>query len=112
MARLTKDRLKRKVKGAVFRRVHSMITCAEFEAFVFDYLEGTLAAKQKRIFELHLRLCRECRDYLRAYRESVAAGKAVLSDETDTVPEAVPEDLVQAILAARSGDESDPTHRH
>ena len=95
-------RMMRKAKGWMMRNVHSMITCAEFEAFVLDYLEDDLPPAKRRIFELHLKMCRECRDYLEAYRRSIAMGRAVFHDPDATAPEDVPEDLIKAILDARS----------
>jgi hypothetical protein len=48
-----------------------------------------------------MKLCRECRDYLEAYRRTMEIGQAVFSEPDESVPGAVPEDLVNAILAAR-----------
>jgi predicted anti-sigma-YlaC factor YlaD len=78
-----------------------MLTCAEFEAFVLDYLDGTLAKRQRLIFRMHLKVCRDCRSYLAAYERSVALGKAVFQDPESPVPGEVPEDLVKAIMAAK-----------
>lgn len=102
---MVSDRFMRRVKAWMFRHVHGMITCAEFETFIVDYLEGGLGPAQQRIFELHLRICRECRDYLEAYRRAVAMGKAVFDDGDAVVPADVPEDMVKAIMAARAVDE-------
>ena len=94
-------RLMRKAKGRMLRNVHSMITCAEFEAFILDYLEDDLRPAKRRVFELHLKICRECRDYLEAYRRSIALGKAVFQSADAAPPSDVPEDLIKAILEAR-----------
>ncbi len=98
------SKLARWAKGVMLRRGPMMMTCAEFETFVLDYLSGDLPSRQRRIFELHLRVCRECREYLEAYRRSNALGKAVFQTPSYPLPEDVPEDLVQAILAARDAD--------
>ncbi len=92
--------LMRRLKGAMMKRMHGMITCREFEAFVLAYLDGELPAKQAKRFEWHMRLCRECREYLAAYRRALGAGQAVLGAE-ETLPDDVPEDLIAAILDAR-----------
>ena len=56
---------------------------------------------------MHLAVCRECRRYLSAYRESLALGQAVLTSPDDRVPSDVPEDLVVAVMAAMdSGDKA------
>lgn len=89
------------LKGLMLRHVHKMITCAEFESFVLQYLDGDLPEKQRYVFELHLKLCRECREYLAAYRRSMEITEAVLTRPDAPVPGDVPEDLVRAILDAR-----------
>ena len=94
----------RRFKGFMLRRGPMMMTCAEFETFVLDYLSGDLPAAKRRVFELHLKICRECREYLAAYRETMAVGKAAFTQPTDSLPDDVPEDLVRAIVAARSAD--------
>ena len=92
--------LMRRIKGAMMRHVHGMITCREFEEFVLAYLDGELPRRQARVFEWHMRLCRECREYLAAYRRSVELGQAVMGD-SGSLPADVPDDLVTAILDAR-----------
>ncbi len=90
----------RKLRSAVMK-LPLMLTCREFEDFVLDYFEGTLPTKQRVIFDMHLMMCRDCRGYLAAYRRSVALGKAVFEWQESLVPSDVPEDLVDAILAAK-----------
>lgn len=94
-------RLHSYVMGVISKRVPLMISCEDFEDFVLDYLEDRLPSGQRRVFELHLKMCRECREYLAAYRRSVEIGKAVFQDPSAPVPDDVPEDLVEAILQAR-----------
>ena len=81
-----------------------MITCREFEAFMVDYFEGDLPWAQRIIFNMHLAVCAECRRYLRAYRQSLALGKAVLTAPNDPVPDDVPDDLIDAVIAASSAN--------
>lgn len=92
--------LMRKMKGIMMRRMHGMITCREFEEFVLRYLDDELPPQQRKIFEWHMRFCRECREYLAAYRRSIEIGQAVLGGTDDPVPEDVPEDLVTAVIDA------------
>jgi len=101
MTHQTKPGLRRWLKGLMLRRMHRMITCKEFEDFVLRYLDGELSGRQKSIFELHLAICRECRDYLAAYQRAIELGRGVLGPPEEPVPEDVPEDLVRAILDAR-----------
>ena len=88
-------------KAKMFR-LPGMITCAEAEDFIVDYIEGDLPKTKQVVFERHLSFCRECRDYLAAYRASMALGKAVFEDPDADASGIMPEDLVQAILDARS----------
>lgn len=78
-----------------------MITCEEFEGFIMQYLEGDLPALKRIVFELHMKVCRECRDYLSAYQRSIETAKA--ATEQQELPE-IPEDLVAAILSAQKAN--------
>ena len=78
-----------------------MITCRQFEDFILAYLDGELPDKQKFIFELHLKICSDCRDYLAAYQRTIEISKRAFEKPDNPVPDDVPEDLVAAILAAR-----------
>jgi anti-sigma factor RsiW len=93
--------VRRWLKGLMLKRVHYMITCKEFEDFVLQYLDGELSDRQRSIFEWHIRLCRECREYLAAYRRTLEIAGAVLAPPDASIPEDVPEDLIVAILDAR-----------
>lgn len=88
------------LKGFMLKRMHRMITCKEFEDFVLSYLDGELPIRQKSVFEMHLRICRECRDYLASYQRATELGRAVSLSPDEPVPEDVPEDLIKAILDA------------
>ena len=103
MSRAAPTRLWRWIKGMMLRRMPLMLTCMEFESFILAYIEDDLPSRQRRVFEFHMKICRECRDYLAAYRQTIALGKAVLTDEPAApVPDAVPEDLIKAVLDARN----------
>ena len=92
--------LMRRVKGLMLRYMHGMITCREFEAFVLRYLDNELTERERTIFERHLKFCRECREYLAAYRRSIELGRAVLAEGDAPVPDDVPRDLITAVLDA------------
>ena len=96
-----KTGIQRWLKGLMLKRVHGMITCNEFEDFVLSYLDGELPDRQRSIFEWHMRICRECRDYLAAYKRTNEVSRAVLPSANDPLAEDVPEDLIKAILDAR-----------
>ena len=96
-----KTEMMRWAKGQMLKRMHRMITCREFEDFVLQYLDDELSVRQRAMFEFHLRICRECREYLAAYQRTVEIGRAAFKDANETVPVDVPEDLIKAILEAR-----------
>jgi anti-sigma factor RsiW len=78
------------------------VTCREFADFMMDYLSGELSTESRAAFKYHLSLCANCRRYLASYRETVKLGKRAFEDADTDVPLEVPEELVKAILAARS----------
>ncbi|WP_136656338.1 zf-HC2 domain-containing protein [Nitratireductor sp. XY-223] len=92
--------LMRRIHGMMFK-LPLMITCEAFEDFILAYLEDELSARQRFVFEMHLKLCRECREYLAAYRASLELAKAGGKAPEETLPP-VPDDLVKAVLDARN----------
>jgi anti-sigma factor RsiW len=78
------------------------MTCREFTDFLADYLDGDLALAERSRFDEHLAECPDCLVYLRGYEQTVRLGKALCRDDHDAVDDAVPEELVRAILAART----------
>lgn len=94
--------LMQRIKRFMLNRMHTMITCKEFEDFILSYLEGELPEWNVFKFELHLRVCRECRDYLAAYKQAAELGISILPSPNDPVPKDVPEELIKAILDAKS----------
>jgi len=96
-----KPSLARRMHGLMFK-LPMMITCNEFEDFVLAYLDGDLPPKTVFLFELHLKVCRECRDYLTAYRASMHLTKSALDNDRRSELEDVPADLVAAVMEARN----------
>lgn len=95
---LLTERTRRRINGVLFK-LPGMITCDVFENFIQDYLEDTLPARQRRLFEMHLKVCRSCRRYLADYRKTLEATKA-LAEEDKAMLEKVPEDLIAAVIAS------------
>lgn len=91
----------RKIRSAAMK-LPLMLTCRDFETFVLDFFENALPLGQRVKFKAHLALCRDCRSYLAAYRQSVALGKAAFMFPDDAAGDEVPEELVKAILDARA----------
>lgn len=78
------------------------MTCREFADFMAEYLAGELPGPSRAAFDRHLALCPNCRTYLAGYKDTVTLGKAAFDDEEAAVPPSVPEQLVKAILDART----------
>ena len=79
------------------------MTCRDFADFLMEYLDGSLPSPARERFEEHLAECPDCVAYLATYQETVKLGKAACAQEDEALPAEVPNELVQAILAARSG---------
>jgi anti-sigma factor RsiW len=78
------------------------VTCRDFVAFLMEYWSGELTAAERAGFEAHLVVCPDCVAYLDTYRETIQLCKAAYAHPEERVPDEVPEELVQAILAART----------
>ena len=101
MQRSPVARLLRSMAGKMFKHTPMMITCREFDDFIVAYLDRELPPRQRRVFELHLMVCPDCRPYLAAYRRTIEVAKRVVDDLDQAVPDEVPEELIKAILAAK-----------
>lgn len=78
------------------------VTCREFVEFLADYLAGELPQPQRDEFNTHLSICPACVSYMKTYVESIRLGKGALAATDEPLPSEVPEEIVRAILAARS----------
>ncbi len=76
------------------------MTCREFIDFLHDYDAGGLPDAERAVFDEHLSLCPNCQVYLRTYRQAVQLGKEAFTPDDRTLPADVPDELVNAILAA------------
>jgi anti-sigma factor RsiW len=79
------------------------MTCREVSDFLGAYLAGELPAGERTRFDEHLVECPDCRTYLRQYEATRELCRGAL--DAGAVDAGVPEELVQAILAARPSDE-------
>ena len=77
-----------------------MLTCREFVEFLDDYLGGVLPEHVVAHFHEHLSACPSCVAYARTYQDTVRLAKGSVGD--DAPVSGVPEELIRAILAARS----------
>ena len=95
-------------------------TCREIAEFLWAYVGGELSAEERAEFDRHIALCGCCHNYLDTYRATIELSREVLTGHATVEgaagtggdapasagvaprpPESPPEDLVQAILAAR-----------
>ncbi len=97
-----KGRLRRWLAGLFLHHFPGQITCAEFEAFLIDYHEGALNARQRALFDFHLSICPMCQVQFASYLRTIELGRRVFAEGEEPVPEEVEEELVNAILSARS----------
>ena len=75
-----------------------MITCADLEDWVANYVEGLLPLPKRWELARHLDECRGCRELLAAYERTVWVAKKAL--QCSSYPTQAPEQLVQTILGS------------
>jgi anti-sigma factor RsiW len=78
-----------------------MLTCREFVDFLMAYLSGELPTEQRAVFEEHLGDCPDCTAYLGSYEKTVRIEQIACGCQ-DPAPADAPEELINAILAARA----------
>ena len=79
------------------------MNCREFTEFLLEYLFGNLPAEERAEFDKHLAECPWCVAYLDSYQKTMQLEQAAFSTPQDAPPPAdAPEELIQAILRARS----------
>ena len=86
---------------AVMGLMGPMITCRELTEFLSRYIEDDLTPEERKAFDRHVGMCRGCRDYVDSYVRTIELEGAAFTDPEGPLPEDVPEELVQGILAAR-----------
>ncbi len=77
------------------------ISCKEFADFLGDYFSGELSDAQRAVFDRHMALCSDCRNYLDTYRQTLELEGELKADDEQVPSPEIPEDLVTAILASR-----------
>lgn len=76
------------------------LSCREFTEFLNDYVDDVLPPERKLVFERHLAICSDCRNYLQSYRETMKKSALALGHGLDVPPKPVPEGLILAVLRA------------
>ena len=77
------------------------MTCKEVADFIVDYVAGELSPEVREVFDAHLRVCPNCREYLALYGTTMALERTAFDNANDAVDTGIPEELVAAILASR-----------
>jgi anti-sigma factor RsiW len=75
------------------------IVCEQAVELVTDYLEGALSRRDRRRFEVHLKLCPNCATYLEQIRMTIQLVGDI--EPEDLTPEAV-QDLTEVYRRWRS----------
>jgi hypothetical protein len=75
-----------------------MLTCKEFDEFMLTHLKGGLPAWQKYMCWLHVKMCRECGDFVANHRRNFSKSLSTFEHPQTPVPGSVPKELVQATL--------------
>jgi anti-sigma factor RsiW len=79
------------------------MNCREFTEFLHEYLFGNLPAQERAEFDQHLAECPWCVAYLDSYQKTIQLEQAAFATPEDApAPADAPEELIQAILRARS----------
>ncbi len=76
------------------------MTCRDLDGFLAAYLDRELPARTRAAFDGHLAECPPCVEYLRAYETTIRLSRVVGREETAI--DAVPAELIRAVLDARS----------
>lgn len=87
-------------KSLMMRYMPMMVSCQQANQFIDDYLSGELPRKQRVIFDWHLRLCPDCREYLNHYRQAIDLCRDNFYTPEEE-PAEVPERILKGIMAAK-----------
>lgn len=78
------------------------MTCREVTEFLMAYLDGELDPAVRAGFERHMGVCPSCVAFLESYKRTVTLGQEACGcDHADAGVQAIPQGLIDAILAAR-----------
>ena len=76
--------------------------CRELAEFLADYVNGELSEEDRAHFEFHLSKCTNCHEYLVEYEVTIKAGRIACDELSDEMQADFPDELVKAVLAART----------
>lgn len=76
-----------------------MITCQEVVEYLMAYVNDELSPAERAAMDAHLKACAACMAFLATYRQTLLCEGAAFSQPD--IEQAMPEELIQAILKAR-----------
>jgi len=64
------------------------LTCQDFVNFLSDYIDGDLKEQQKCVFDDHVGVCSDCRNYLDSYKKTMKLASSIVANDalSDDVP--------------------------
>ncbi len=77
-----------------------MLSCRDVEDFMIDFVDGDMDLLTRMQFSMHITMCADCRRYLQMYIDSIALGKRIFDCPDDEATGHVPDEIINAILAA------------
>jgi predicted anti-sigma-YlaC factor YlaD len=77
------------------------VTCREFADVLCGWFDGELPSSEGAAFEVHLRSCSSCRNYLGGFRTTHEMCLALREAGDAPLPRELLEALVLAVIAAR-----------
>lgn len=81
-----------------------MISCKDLTELVTDYMEGNMTFCQRLSFQLHVGMCRPCREYLRQVTFTVQTmGCLAETAAAPLMPAEVQEELLQRFRDWKTG---------
>lgn len=90
-----------RMRAWLMRHLPGQLTCLEFEGFVYDFREGSLSPRERRVFDFHMELCPMCRVYFASYSKTIELGRRICATDDASSSAGLPGELVSAIVAAR-----------
>ncbi len=81
-----------------------MITCQEVVEYLMAYVNDELSPAERTAMDAHLKVCPACVSFLETYQQTLIYEREAFSQPD--LEEAIPEELIQAILTARKKHET------
>jgi len=77
------------------------LTCQELVELVTDYLDGSLSRRDRKRFERHISVCRNCSEYVEQFRETIRLTGTL---RTSDVSKEAADELLAQFAAWKKGE--------